>query len=134
MENYELYIKPIKFSKKNKSWFEKGHIPHNKGMKWSDIGYTQENKQKMLEGLKKGWLTVNTGITVRNRKPIVAFDSKNHLKFFSCAMDACLQLGWNKGFMRNVKNCCTHKRKTCKGWRFFFEEDVAWCEYLRTHK
>lgn len=142
----ELYLPP-EVPKRNavNGQFLKGHVPHNKGKKWSD--YMGKRAQKRAA---KGWKNLdlhrnkngrpdNAG---RCRKQVIAVMDDGTWKVFSYIGSAW---SWIGGSRENVGRCCRcnaarHKNKKTgaintdhkyMGVRFYFEDDNIWTTKIR---
>lgn len=122
--------------------FAKGHVPANKGKKWSD--YMGKRAQKRAA---KGWAnldkyrpTSRPDTAGRCRKKVVALFDNGHFKVFGFVGQAAKEFD---GSRENVGRCCRLNsnpqvnKKTGKlntdhrylGIRWYFESDDVW-----THK
>ena len=136
----ELYLPP-EVPKRNAvtGRFMKGHVPANKGKKWSE--YMSKRAQKRAA---KGWKNLdkyrpktradNAG---RSRKQVIAVMDDGSWKVFSYLGSAG---AWVGGSRENVSRCCRcnaarHKNKKTGaintdhkylGIRFYFEDDDIW--------
>lgn len=137
----EIYIEPDlpKYNLKN-GRFLKGHVPANKGKKWSDYMGKRAQKRAM-----KGWANLDKyrphGCpgAGRNKKPVIAVSNSGKWMFFPYLGDARKWIGGNR---ENVARCCRsnqerHVNKKTgrintdhryKGVRFYFEEDTIWMQ------
>ena len=141
MSSYELYIpqaRPMRNIVNGR--FLKGHVPANKGKKWSD--YMGKRAQRRCA---RGWENLrlhrnkngrpdNAG---RCRKPVVAIDGDGKWHWFPYIGAAAL---WAGGCRENVGRCCranaaqAMNRRTgevntdhkYKGYRFYFFTDDNW--------
>ena len=107
--------------KKNGQW-AKGHIPFNKGRKWSEWmdGRKQNKVRKCLDH------SGNPKIGGWNRKPIAAVkDGK--VVFFESSKDAQRKTGIEA---RNIRSVCSKKRKHAGGCQWFYTDDTALKAYL----
>ena len=107
--------------------FLKGHIPHNKGKKWSN--YMDMRKAKRIIRIaKKNLLPGNPNIGGWNKKKVVMVTSKGNWVVFESATEAASKMGLER---RNISHCCEGKRQRCGGrWWFFFDDD-RWITQLR---
>ena len=118
--------------------FMKGHIPANKGRKWSEWA-SKRSQRKM----SKGWANLekyrpssrpdNAG---RCRKPIIAVSDSGKWLYFE---DSVAAASWSGGLRENIDRCCrfnaslrvnkkTGKINTdhkYKGVKWYFESDIA---------
>ncbi len=123
----ELYIPP-KYSGRNLTTgqFLKGYVPHNKGKKWSE--YMDMRKAKRIKRIAIKNLVRNYRIGGWNAKPVVAIKGNNLVGIFPSAADA----GRKTGICgRNIISCCSGKRKTAGGYRWFWEKDNGWCNLIQ---
>lgn len=96
--------------------FLKGHVPHNKGKKWSD--YMDMRKAKRILRIAKKNLKPNMDIGGWNKKAVVAVDVEgNVVGWFASAMDAEKKTGICK---RNINSVCNGKRKHAGGFKWEF--------------
>ena len=142
----ELTLPPVWTGiNKQNGQFLKGHVPANKGKKWSDYMGKRAMKRAM-----KGWKNLDihrnkngrADTAGRCRKPVIAITDDGDFRYFSY-LDAAAQ--WCGGSRENVGRCCrlnlsqrplndTHGRPTDKvntdhkymGIRFYFESDNVW--------
>lgn len=117
--------------------FLKGHIPHNKGKKWSE--WASKRTQKKMA---KGWKNLDKFRPIhrpdnagRCRKPIIAILPSGKFIYFK---DSNIASEWCKGERGNVNRCCRSNSsmrvnlKTGKintdhkylGIKWYFESDV----------
>jgi len=142
----ELTLPPVWTGiNKENGRFLKGHVPANKGKKWSEY-----MGKRAMKRAAKGWKNLdlhrnkngradNAG---RCRKPVIAVTDDGDFRYFSY-LEAAAQ--WCGGSRENVGRCCrqnhsqrplndTHGRPTAKvntdhkymGIRFYFESDNVW--------
>ena len=113
----ELYI-PIERPQYNPTngQFLKGHVPHNKGKKWSD--YMDMRKAKRIIRIAKKNLRPRMDIGGWNKRAVVALDDDgNVVGWFSSATDAQKKTGICD---RNIRTVCYGKRKKAGGFRWEF--------------
>ena len=141
----ELYLPP-EVPKRNAvtGRFMKGHVPANKGKKWSE--YMSKRAQNRAA---KGWKNLdkyrpktradNAG---RSRKQVIAVMDDGSWKVFSYLGSAG---SWVGGSRENVSRCCRcnaarHKNKKTGaintdhkylGIRFYFEDDDIWTTKIK---
>lgn len=107
--------------------FLKGHIPHNKGKKWTDYMDMRKAKKIIRIG-KKNLVPGNNNIGGWNKKKVVMVTPKGNRAVFESATDAAEKMGLIR---RNISHCCEGKRRRCGGrWWFFFDDD-RWITQLR---
>lgn len=141
----ELYIppEPAKYNAVN-GQFLKGHVPHNKGKKWSE--YLNKRTQKRMA---KGWKNLEL---YRNkngrpdiekcRKAIIAVYDDGTWQYFPFIGDASKKLCMGR---ENIGRCCRFNQKRhinkkngkintnhkYMGIRFYFESDDIWTTKIR---
>ena len=133
--------------------FLKGHVPHNKGKKWS-----QYMGKRMQKRAAKGWKnldkyrpTKRPDTEGRCRKAVIAVTDDGRWFYFSYIGTAA---EWVGGSRENVGRCCrcNEAKKVCKhdwrpgqpkgasrvntdhkymGIRFYFESDNVWTTKIR---
>ena len=141
----ELSLPPIPRMKRTPGDFDKGHVPHNKGVhmkEWMDgrkikkvvrIGTENLNKHRPTPGPDHAqWLC----------KPIVGVNPDGTWEYYKGAKDAATKLSIGED---NVSRCCRmnaayHVNENSgkvntdhryKGIRFYFENDLQWLEKIR---
>lgn len=119
----ELYLKPEILPRNPiNGRFLKGAVPHNKGKKWSEW-MDESKREKILNNLQR---TGNPNLSGWNERKVVCLkDGK--FRVFKSASDAGRQLNIQG---RNINNCCHKKRKTCGGYKWYFEEDNQWLQEI----
>lgn len=142
--SYELYLPPEPTGRNAVTGrFMKGHVPANKGKKWSE--YLSKSKQRRCA---KGWKNLdlyrckgggpNAG---RAKKQVVAVMDDGRWTVFPFVRAAA---EWCGGSRENVGRCCRcnqakyANKKTggvntdhkYKGVRFYFESDNTWLEKI----
>ena len=145
MNNWELYLPPDRLGNNPiNGQFNKGHIPHNKGRKWSEWVGKRAQKRMM-----KGWAnldkyrpTTRPDNAGRCRKEVIAVRDDGTwccLPFVGAAGE------WIGGNRENVRRCCAFNlarhinRKTGKvntdhrymGVRFYYESDPIWMDKIK---
>ncbi|MDR1348281.1 MAG: hypothetical protein LBJ63_07670 [Prevotellaceae bacterium] len=115
--------------------FRKGHIPFNKGKRWSD--YMSKSGRRRA---KKGWKNVEIyrkkgACAGWNRQAVVAITEDGVFAGrFDSAVEAARQ---SEAERSNICNCCKYKRKyagkTIDGrrLRWFYETDDTWIDFLK---
>lgn len=127
----ELNLGPVPtFRDATNGRFMKGHIPANKGKKWSE--YLSRRAQR---GSAKGWKNLelhrhrppNAG---RAPKPVVAIMDDGRFKILPSLREAG---EWCGGHWENVGRCCRENAlrhvntdHRYKGIRFYFMSDDSW--------
>ena len=141
----ELYIPPEPKAYNVKTGrFMKGHVPHNKGKKWSDYmsKKAQRRAAKGWKNLEKYRPATRPDTAERCRKEIIAVEDNGTWHYFPCIGSAAQ---WCGGLRSNVGRCCRCNknrhvsRKTGKvntdhkymGYRFYFESDNIWTTKIR---
>ena len=142
----ELYLPPVLPDYNLKTGqFKKGHVPYNKGKKWSE--YMTKRAQKRCA---KGWKnldkfrpTTRPDTSGRCRRPIIAVMDDGKWLFIPDAVRAHQWLG--KGTRENIGRCCRCNeerrvnKKTGKvntdhrytGIRFYFDSDSEWMKKIK---
>lgn len=122
----ELYI-PIERPTRNlvNGRFLKGHTPHNKGKRWADYiaGIKRENMLRGLELGRKG----NPNIAGSNSKQVVAIKDGQLFAVYPSSNDAGRKTGVCS---RNIRSCCSGKRKSAGGYQWFLESDNQWLDLI----
>lgn len=101
--------------------FLKGHIPFNKGKKWSDY-IDGRKKRKMLKKLSLG-RKGNPSIAGHNARQVVALKDKRLIAVYPSSNAAERKTGICS---RNIRSCCYGIRKHARGYEWFFEDDNQW--------
>ena len=134
-------------------YFLKGHVPHNKGKKWSDYMGKRAMKRaaKGWKNLDKYRPTKRSDLAGRCRKAVVAVTDDGRWFYFSYLGPAAEWVGGNR---ENVGRCCrsNQAKKVCKhdwrpgqpkgasrvntdhkykGVRFYFESDNVWTTKIK---
>lgn len=117
----ELYLPPESdhVNKKN-GQFMKGHIPHNKGKKWSE--WLDGRKQKKIIRIAMKNLKCNPNIGGWNKRQVIGIDKNDHWSVFESGDDAGRKFNINS---RNIRRCCQTQKgnNTYYGIRFFWADD-----------
>lgn len=125
----ELYIEPVPFkSNPVNGQFLKGHIPFNKGKKWSEWMDGRKQRRVLKIGAKN--LRNNFQIGGWNARKVVALKGIEFYVFDS-AVHAAKVTGATR---RNICHCCNKQRKHCSGFEWFFEDDNAWCNIIEERR
>ena len=124
----ELYLEPIRMTRNPVNGkFLKGHVPHNKGKKWSD--YMDMRKAKRIKRIAKKNLKYNYNIGGWNKKKVIGIKDGKIIGVFNSAHDAAKRLGLIR---RNISHCCRGERNHCGGIRWFFESEInLWVKFLQ---
>lgn len=115
----ELYLPPErpKYNPIN-GQFLKGHVPHNKGKKWSD--YMDGRKAKRIKRIATKNLRPRMDIGGWNKKSIIAMDDDDNIAgWFASSVDAERKTGIER---RNINSACNGKRKHAGGFKWCFYE------------
>ena len=138
MSGYELTLPPERPDRNLQTGrFMKGHVPANKGLKWSE--YLGRRAQKRCA---KGWINLElygrkgNPTAGRPKKPVVAIDEEGNFRVYSSVSATGRHYGISK---ENIARCCRlnsrgqHTGNTNHryyGLRFYFEEDGTWTEKI----
>lgn len=143
--NYgELYLEPLRtYRNPTNGRFLKGHVPANKGKKWSEFKSKKSQRRSAL-GWKNLELHRNKGggpNSGRPKKPVIALTDEGDFVYFSY-VDAAAK--WCNGSRHNVARCCRQneakpvgKRGIINtdhkyfGYRFYFESNNVWLEKIK---
>lgn len=107
--------------------FLKGHIPHNKGRKWTDWMDMRKARKVLRIGMKN--LKGRSDIGGWNKKPVVVVTQDGRWGVFESAASAARKTGLTR---RNIAHCCEGKRKHCGGLRWFFFDSDEWIKLIKT--
>lgn len=112
---FELYIEPErKQYNPTNGQFLKGHIPHNKGKKWSD--YMDMRKAKRIKRAALKNLHGRKNIGGWNAQPIFAIDKNGEtIGWFASSSDAERKVGI---CARNIRSVLEGKRKYAGGYKW----------------
>lgn len=110
----------FKPKRKPKGRFAKGHVPHNKGKKWSEW-MDGRKRRKVLKCLELGRIKGNPNIGGWNRKAVVGISIEGKVCIFESSRDAGKKLGIEE---RNIRSCCEGKRNLAGG--IFFQWAENW--------
>ena len=105
--------------------FLKGHIPFNRGKKWSD--YMDGRKAKRIKRIGMKNLKGRSDIGGWNKKPVVCVLDDGRWFVFESATKAAEQTGLIR---RNITGCCQGKRKHCGKYRWFYFDSNEWTELI----
>lgn len=106
--------------------FLKGHVPHNKGKKWSEWMDGRKRAKVLRIGMKN--LRGNPNIGGVNRKPVIAIDKEGNHFYFDSSMDAQRKISI---LAENIRKCCRGERKSAGGYRWFWFNSNEWLNYVR---
>lgn len=122
----ELYI-PIERPTRNlvNGRFLKGHTPHNKGKKLKF--HSRWSKRRCLKNLEKGRSMPHKTSAGMNRKSVVAIKNRQLFAVYPSSNDAGRKTGVCS---RNIRSCCSGKRKSAGGYQWFLESDNTWCDLV----
>lgn len=138
MEYGELYIEPERKSyNPTNGQFLKGHVPHNKGKRWSD--YMGKRKQKRAS---KGWTNIiehrgpgNICLAEQSKTQVIAVGRNGDWLIFPSCTEAAK---WCGSTASNVSRCCRwnqcghkHTDYKCKGVRFYYEKENTWINKIQ---
>lgn len=115
----ELYIERERPQRNFKNGrYLKGHIPHNKGKKWSD--YMDMRKAKRVKRIAINNLKPRMDIGGWNAIPVVAYtDEEEYVAWFASSEDAERKTGI---IARNIRSVCQGKRKRAGGYYWRYEK------------
>lgn len=122
----ELYIPPQRLTRNAVNGrFMKGHVPFNKGKKWSD--YMDMRKAKRvkrigMKNLKRGYV-----IAGWNAKPVVAILDGKIAGIYPSSNEAGRK---TEVCSRNIRRCCDGKCHHAGGFRWFWEDDNTWFDLI----
>jgi len=111
--------------------FLKGHVPHNRGKKWSE--WLDGRKQRKIRriGLKNLEGKGRMDLGGWNARKVVALREDGKPFIFSSASEA----GRITGLIgRNIIRCCQGKCKHCGKFRWFYWESDEWVKIAREHE
>ena len=138
----ELYIEP-EWTGRNRvnGRFLKGHVPANKGKKWSEFMPKRSQKRSA-----KGWSNldkyrVRPATAGRPKKPVIALTDDGDFIYFPFVGDAAK---WCGGRRENVARCCRYNEANTVGkngiintdhkylgYRFYFERSRVWLDKIK---
>lgn len=102
-----------------------GHVPHNKGKKWSEY-MSLDSQQRSSEGWKN--LRPRMDIGGWNARPCIAVADDGRWWWFPSVSTAGEKTGIQT---RNINSVCHKKRKHAGGFRWFFDDDPDLNEIIR---
>lgn len=122
----ELYIPPERPGRNFVTGrFLKGNAPHNKGKKWAD--YIDGRKiRRMLKGLELG-RKGKRNIGGWNKRTVVAIKEGSLMGVYPSTSEAERKTGICS---RNIRSCCSGKRKHAGDYQWFWENDNKWCNLI----
>lgn len=135
----ELFIPPVYEGRNLKTGrYMKGHIPANKGKKWSEY-LSKRTQRRCAKGWKnldlyrnKNGRSVNAG---RRRRQVVAVMDDGSFRVFPFILAAAEYVG---GKRENVGRCCRLNGKRTantdhryKGVRFYYESENVWLSKIK---
>ena len=106
--------------------FLKGHIPFNKGIKWSDYMDPATAERILAIGMKN--LHGRMDIGGWNKRAVMAILDDGRYFWFESATAAAKATGLTR---RNISHCCAGKRTHCGRFRWFFFDDEKWTELIK---
>lgn len=110
--------------------FLKGHIPHNKGKKWSEWMDGRKAKKVLRIGARN--LKGRPDIGGWNARKIVAVrETDGKWWCFESAAKAALITGLIR---RNITRCCQGKAKHCGAFRWFYWDDEHWAKLVKEYE
>jgi hypothetical protein len=132
MENFELIISAP--PKREHNWFHPGHVPFNKGLKWTDY-MDMRKANRIKKNLEIGRHLGNKHLPGANRKEIVGIKDGKLIAFDSAVNAAkILKARGIRISQRNINSVChkklvvngkyTYQRKRAGGYQWFFSEDI----------
>lgn len=105
--------------------FLKGHVPHNKGKKWSE--WMDGRKQKKVRRILKKNIHGRHNIGGWNKRAVIMLDNEGNHAYFESSAAAGRATGITA---RNIRYVCDKKRKHAGGYRWFWFDDNDWTEYI----
>jgi hypothetical protein len=105
--------------------FLKGHVPHNKGKKWSE--WMDMRKAKKIIRIAKQNLKPNMNLGGHNRREVVLVTDDGRWVCFESAAKAAELTNLCR---RNISHCCQGKRKKCGKYRWFYFDDDQWTKLV----
>ena len=109
--------------------FLKGHIPHNRGKKWSEWMDMRKAKKVLRIGAQN--LKGRSDIGGWNARKVVAVrEQDGRWWVFSSAAKAA---EITKTIGRNIIRCCQKKCRHCGPYRWFYWEDNEWIKEVKKH-
>lgn len=131
MKRFELYIPPQQHTRNAVNGrFMKGHIPFNKGKKWTDYMDMRKAKRVKRIGLKN-LRPGNKDIPGWNAKPVVAILDGEIKGIYRSSCDAERKTGICQ---HGIRLCCSKKRKSAGGYKWFWERDNSWLELIKQNE
>lgn len=117
--NYELHFppEPLQYNPVN-GQFLKGHIPHNKGKKWSEWMDGRKQKKVIRIGTKN--LRRRYDIGGWNKRAVIMICEDGSHFYFESSFAAERSTGI---CARNIRFCCNKKRKHAGKCRWFWFDD-----------
>lgn len=131
MKRFELYIPPQQHTRNAVNGrFMKGHIPFNKGKKWTD--YMDMRKAKRVKRIgMKNMIPGNKTTSSRNAKPVVAILDGKIKGIYRSSYHASRLTGICSC---SIRLCCSKKRKSAGGYKWFWERDNSWLELIKQNE
>lgn len=84
-------------------------------------------KAKKVKRIAISNLKPNMNLGGWNAKPVVAIKDNELVAVYGSSVEAEKNTGI---CARNIRSCCNYKRKRAGGFRWFFENDNAWCKSI----
>ena len=130
MSNWDLTAEGYPARNYANGRFLKGHIPHNRGKKWSEWMDGRKAKKVMRIGMLN--LKGRSDIGGWNARKVVAVrEAEGKWWAFSSATKAAEVTGT---ISRNIIRCCQKKCKHCGAFRWFYWEDNEWPQIVKSHE
>lgn len=142
MSSYELTIQPERPTHNAvNGQFMKGHVPFNKGKKWSE--WLSKRGQKRCA---KGWKNLReyaprSPYAGKNKKAVIAVTDAGEWFYFKSLAQAHEKTGFNR---ENIGRCCRYNEKAVSakrgkrntdhkymGIRWYFETDNKWTTKIK---
>ena len=104
--------------------FLKGHVPYNKGRKWS-----QWMSRKSQLRAMKGWQNLKGRMDIGgwNARKVIMIREDGRWFVFPSASEAGRKTGIQD---TNIRKTCRKERRTAGGFRWFYEDDNEWLEII----
>lgn len=124
MSAYELTF-PERPQRSQYGRFCEGHIPWNKGKKWSEY-MDDDTARKVKQIGLKNLVHSHIGHPGHHKKSVVGITKSGKFYVFPSMCEAANATGIER---TNIKLCCQGKRPSAGGLRWFFENDDSWIVY-----
>lgn len=106
--------------------FLKGHIPHNKGKKWSE--WMDGRKQRKVRRIASQNIHGRPDIGGWNKRAVIMLDDEGNRAYFESSAEAGRATGI---IARNIRYVCDKKRKHAGGYRWFWFDDKELIDILK---